>query len=379
MSDMLERSARHLMDNPPSEGLSATGIRQRVATRRRRRSAVAGIGCAAVAVAGLGFIVNNRSTPGTASAPVETLPAASTGEPAAPVAFVFPELPAELTLVLANEPAVRNEPSTYQVRLFGALDDPGDPARMIRVEYSRRDGMALPCYSTLSLSQADGSITPGVDAWVQGSIPISDSTPFTAGVAQAAYCNSDSGLLQAGWFSDNVGISLQAGNLVSPAQLVQFAQTITEVPPELPSESRPSVDLVSDPLPADLTVLVGEDVPFAQQIVESAWTASVGGQDDSPSKLNVQTWTGVDEQGIYDRQSPIEAERIVIRGYDGYRYVSEATKNGVPAEVEIWWSETPGVVVSVWSSNLYTADQLTTLVGQLEPADPATYEAFGKD
>lgn len=379
MSDMLERSARHLIDTPPSDGLSANGIRQRVATRRRRRSAVAGIGCAAVAVAGLGFIVNNRATPGTASAPVATLPAASTGEPAAPVAFVVPEMPAELTLVSTNEPAIRNEPSGYQVRLFGALDDPGDPARMIRVEYAHREAMAVPCHSTASLSQPDGSITPGVDAWVQGSIPTSDSTPFTAGTAQAAYCTRDSGLLQAGWFTDNVGVSLQAGNLVSPAQLVQFAQTITEVPSELPSESRPSVDLVSDPLPAGLTVLVGEDVPFAQQIVASAWTASVGGQDDSSSQLNVQTWTGVDEQGIYDRQSPIGAERIVIRGHDGYRYVSEVANNGVPAEVDIWWTETPGVVVSVWSSNLYTADQLTTLVGQLEPADSATYEAFGKD
>jgi hypothetical protein len=53
MSDILERSARHLIDNPPSEGLSANGIRQRVATRRRRRSAVATTAMLFVGVGGL--------------------------------------------------------------------------------------------------------------------------------------------------------------------------------------------------------------------------------------------------------------------------------------------------------------------------------------
>lgn len=375
MSDLLERSARNLIDNPPSEGLSASGIRQRVTARRRRRSAIAGIGCAAVAVAGLGVIVNNRTAPGTASAPTETLPAFA--EPTAPVAFVLPELPADLDLALANEPTVRNEPSGYQVRLFGALDDPGDPARMIRLEYSRRDVMGLPCHSTASLAQPDGSVTPGEQAWVDGSIPIADSASFTVGSSSGAYCTSDSGLLQAGWFTDNVGVTLQAGSLISPDQLVEFAQTVVEVPTET-SGNRPSVDLVSDPLPADKIVLVGQDVPFDQQITETAWTATIGGADDAPSQLNVQTWQGVDQQGTFDRQSPIEAERIVVRGHEGYRYVSPTIENGVPVEVEIWWNEEPGIVVSVWSSNLYTAEQLTTLVEQLQPADTASYAEFAR-
>lgn len=41
----------------------------------------------------------------------------------------------------------------------------------------------------------------------------------------------------------------------------------------------------------------------------------------------------------------------------------------MPVEVDIWWNEEPRVVVSVWSSNLYPAEQLATLVQQLEPAD----------
>ena len=378
MSDMLESSARQLIDNPPTDGLSASGIRQRVAARQRRRTAIAGVGCAAVAVAGLGFIVSNRTEPGAASAPTETLPAVG-AESAGPVAFVLPELPSELTFVLANEPSVRSEPSGYQTRLFGALSDPGDPAQMIRVEYARRDVIGLPCHSTASLNQPDGSVlAPTEQAWVDGSIPIADSTAFTAGTAEAAYCTSNTGLLEAGWFTDNVGVSIQAGSLVTPEQLMEFAQTVTETPTATPG-NRPSVDLVSDPLPADLTLLVGEDVPFDQQITESSWVASVGGQDDSPNQLNVQTWQGVDEQGVFDRQSPIEAERITIRGHDGYRFVSEADENGVPVEVDIWWSEEPGVVVSVWSSNLYTAAELTSLVEQLQPADAANYEAFAEN
>jgi hypothetical protein len=287
-------------------------------------------------------------------------------------------MPDGLTLVLATEPTVRTEPSVYQTRLFGALDDPGDPARMIRVEYAGRVSMALPCHSTTGLAQPDGSITPGEQAWVDGSVPIAASTPFTVGATQAAYCTSDTGLLQAGWFTDNVGVGLQAGSLVSADQLVAFAQTLTEIPTTT-SGSRPSVDLVSDPLPSDLTVLVGQDVPFDQQITESAWTASVGGQDDSPSQLIVQTWQGVDEQGVFVRQSPIEAERIVINGHDGYRYVSTATENGVPVEVDIWWSPLPGVVVWIWSSNLYTAELLTSLAEQMQPADSATYTAFAEN
>ena len=45
-------------------------------------------------------------------------------------------------------------------------------------------------------------------------------------------------------------------------------------------------------------------------------------------------------------------------------------------EVMIWWTEAPGLVVSVRSTELFELDELTTLIEQVIPVDAAGYNTF---
>ena len=184
------------------------------------------------------------------------------------------------------------------------------------------------------------------------------------------------GPLQAGWFTENIGASLLAGAGVTPAELVEFAQSLKSVRPLAQVQGRPSVDLVSDPLPAGLTVLVGEDVAFTQQVTETSWVATVGGVDGVTGQLTVQTWQGADEQGVYAKHAPIQAQRVTIRGHDGYQFTPPQRSTNGPLEIEIWWTEAPGLVVSVRSTELFELDELMTLIEQMIPVDDVGYNAF---
>ena len=238
---------------------------------------------------------------------------------------------------------MRSSPSGFQVRVFGALADPQDPTLMIRVEYAESQSMAIPCHSFLSLPMPDGAVAYTAEEWTDAATPIAGATPFAVAATTGSFCSDPSGLLQAGWFTENIGVSLSAGTGVSPTELVQFAQSLKSVPLAESLQGRPSVDLVSDPLPAGRTVLVGEDVPFTQQVTETSWVATVGGVDGVAGQLNVQTWQGADEQGVYAKHAPIQAQRITIRGHDGYVYASAQQGDNGPLEVEIWWTEAPGL------------------------------------
>lgn len=121
-------------------------------------------------------------------------------------------------------------------------------------------------------------------------------------------------LLTAGWWTPEITVLLDAGSAITRDQLVAFAQSLKATPIVTPIPPAPSVDLAADPLPAGWIALVTEDVPYAQRVTESVWVATVGGTDDSPNQLVVHTWTGVDQQGVYAKGAPIQAERITIRG-----------------------------------------------------------------
>ena len=362
---------------------------QTIELPQRHRRAL--IGAAAVVAIGLGGLVTlqvSRSTEQTpASESVDqssssvdpeggSVPVAA-GEPPVLVGMSLPSLPDGLVLLPSPlPPSVRTRPSWFQVRLFGALADPRDPTQMIRVEYAESRAMAISCHSFLSLPMPDGAIEYSADQWTDAATPIAGSTPFAVAATTGSFCTDQGGLLQAGWFTDNIGVSLAAGTGVSPAELVEFAQSLKSVPPAEPLEERPNVDLVSDPLPAGRTVLVGEDVPFTQQITETSWVATVGGVDGVEGQLNVQTWQGTDEQGVLAKHAPIQAQRITIRGHDGYQYTSTQRSDNGPLEVQIWWTEAPGLVVSVRSTELFEIDELTTIIEQMLPVDAADYNTF---
>jgi len=123
-------------------------------------------------------------------------------------------------------------------------------------------------------------------------------------------------------------------------------------------------------------VLVSEDVPFTQKVTETSWMATVGGIDGAAGTLNVQTWQGADEQGIYAKQAPIQAQRITIRGHDGYAYTSTQRSDNGPLEVQVWWTEAPGLVVFVRSTELFELDELKSLTEQMTPVDAAGYNRF---
>ena len=131
---------------------------------------------------------------------------------------------------------------------------------------------------------------------------------------------------------------------------------------------------MSDPLPAGWTVLVGEDVPFIKHVTETSWVAGIGG--DAAGQLNVQSWIGAGDAGVYAKHAPIDAQRITIRGHDGYQYASARRGANGPLEIQIWWTEAPGLVIWVWASDLYEVDELTTVIEQMTLADAAGYTAF---
>ena len=311
----------------------------------------------------------------TTGDPVPTS-AVLTADRASAIALVLPTLPDGLALVGANPPTERLEPSTYQDRLYGSLDDPTDPARMISVEYAGSRGIAIACHSFTSLATADGggAIAYTASQWMDAATPINGSTPFAVGGATGSLCTDPNGVLQAGWFAGEIGVNLTAGTGITPTELVEFAQSLKQVAPVESLPSRPPVDLVSEPLPAGWTVLVGEDVPFTRHVTETSWVAGIGG--DAARQLNVQSWIGAGEQGVYAKHAPIDAERITIRGHDAYRYVSARRGANGPLEIQIWWTEAPGLVISVWTTDLFDVDELTTMIEQMTLADAAAYAAF---
>jgi len=356
---------------------------------QRRRSAL--VGAAAVVVIGLGGFATLQATRSTERSPAAeaTVQSASsvdpdggsfpavTGEPPVLIGMTLPSLPDGLVLLQPPPPpSVRSEPSGFQVRVYGALDDPQDPTQMIRVEYAGSRSMAIPCHSFLSLPMPDGAIEYSSEEWTDAATPIAGSTPFAVAATTGSYCSDPSGLLQAGWFTGNIGVNLSAGTGVTPTELVEFAQSLKSVAPAEPLPGRPSVDLVSDPLPAGRTVLVDEDVAFAQHVTDTSWVATAGGVDGVAGQLNVQTWQGADEQGLYAKYAPIQAQRITIRGHDGYQYTPTQRSDNGPLEVLIWWTEAPGLVVSVRSTELFELDELTTLIEQMIPVDAADYNTF---
>ena len=356
---------------------------------QRRRFAL--VGAAAIVVIGLGGFVTLRATRSTERNPAAeatdqssssgdpqggSVPAV-TGQPPVLIGMTLPSLPDGLVLLQPPlPPSVRSEPSGFQVRVYGALEDPQDPTRMIRVEYAESRAMAIPCHSFLSLSMPDGAVQYSSKEWVDAATPIAGSTSFAVAATTGSYCADPNGLLQAGWFAGDIGVGMSTGTGVTPAELVEFAQSLKSVTPVEPLQGRPSVDLVSDPLPAGRTVLVGEDVPFTQQLTETSWVATVRGVDGAAGQLNVQTWQGADEQGIYAKQAPIQAQRITVRGHDGYQYTSTQRSDNGPLEVEIWWTEAPGLVVSVRSTELFELDELTAIIEQMIPVDVAGYNRF---
>lgn len=124
---------------------------------------------------------------------------AVTGEPPVLIGMTLPSLPDGLVLLQPPlTPSVRSEPSGFQVRVFGALADPQDPTRMIRVEYAESRAMAIPCHSFLSLPMPDGAIEFSSDEWTDVATPIAGSTPFAVAATTGSYCSDPSGLLQAG-------------------------------------------------------------------------------------------------------------------------------------------------------------------------------------
>jgi hypothetical protein len=292
------------------------------------------------------------------------------------VGLVLPSLPAGLALVGATPPTTRDVPSPYQVRVYGSAEEPTDPTRMVRVEYAESRAMAIPCHSFLSLSSSDGAVAYTADQWRAAASPVDGSTTFDVSGTTGASCVDPSGVLQAGWFTGDIGVNLTAGSAVTADQLIAFANSLTTTTPTGETIGRPPVDLVPDPLPSEMVVLVGDDVPFAQRVTETSWAATPNGVDGVPGNLVVQSWIGVDEQGLFAKRAPINAEPVAVRGHQGYRWAPPQRSDLGPLEIEVWWEEAPGLVISIRSSELFEIDGLMTLVEQLIPATSAEFAAF---
>ena len=183
-------------------------------------------------------------------------------------------------------------------------------------------------------------------------------------------------MLQAGWFTGGIGVNLSAGSGVTPDQLIEFARSLKSTTSPEPATGRPAVDLVSDLLAAGRVVIVGNDVPFPQRVSETSWVATVGGVDSGVGQFTVQSWVGADEQGLFAKHAPIQAERITIHGHEDYRYAPPQRSDNGPLEITIWWTEAPGLIVSVRSTELLEVDALTALIEQMVPVAADDFNAF---
>lgn len=361
--------------------------REDPSTRSRTRRAVlvaAGlvVVCGAVGVA----VTADRDDGPSGTEPVEvatTVP--SSARESQVVAFVPAEPPNGLSLDFPGAVHVRDEPSRFGQRVFGAIEDPGDPTQMIYVEYGPIQYMGPACATELSPTD-DTVADPGAqsDAWMENATPLDGAVAVTIGDTTGYSCTTY-GQLALGWATDGIGVRLYAGTALTADEVVAFASSLQSVPAAATGQGVPPADLTADPLPSGWVVLVGEDVPYVQRITESAYGltyASDGSgsvpDDQEQSHVVVHTWTGVDEQGLYAKQSPIEAERVTVRGHDGYRFVSEQEGDLGPLQVDVWWDESPGVVVYASSTN-YDLDELMALIDQLEPVDADGFDAFNLD
>lgn len=323
---------------------------------------------AVVAVVGLGVgLVMARSggntVPGVSGGGA-SLP--SVAEPADVVTMIPQQLPEPVSLGQRHGEAllVRTDPSAFQERLYSSVSDPSDPAQMVRVSYADAANLTgPPCFRI------------GPDGQPQLT---ESATVFDVEGGNGGWCVVQ-GRLAAGWFVDALGVESYAGSAVGPDALVELAQSFDTVAVNPVDDRRPVADLVPI-LPAGWVALVDSDVPFEQNIVESSWVAKTDGRDDGEQQLVVQTWSGVDDQGIYAITPPFFAERVTVRGRQGYLYESAVLDGDTkPAQVEVWWTEQPGTVVSVEANNLYDATELLAFVETLEPADTARFESFLND
>lgn len=86
----------------------------------------------------------------------------------------------------------------------------------------------------------DGPIDYSSDEWTDAATPFDGSTPFEVGATTGSYCVEPNGPLQAGWFTEKVGVSLLAGAGVTPAELVEFAQSLKRQASWSPCDQRNS-------------------------------------------------------------------------------------------------------------------------------------------
>jgi hypothetical protein len=276
-------------------------------------------------------------------------------------------------------PTTRRGESQSQRFLYGATDDPGDPARMMAIEFDPSGASVIPCHSFLSMPDPQGSaddFDPAV--WQAAATPVEGSIRFTvpvdgASAATGAACVGPNGLAQAGWFVDGAAIGLAGGDLVGTDLLIELAQGIDVT-------DAAAVDVAANSLSYDLRPLVTGDVAYLNEISETAWIASnatvtdvereqaaaEGRPVDEPGELGIWTWYGGDESAVYAIASPLGAERISVRGHPGYLFASQD-------EVQIWWAENEDLVVRVRSNNLYNADEIMALAEELRPASDAEF------
>ncbi|MFZ1488636.1 MAG: hypothetical protein WAS51_01730 [Ilumatobacteraceae bacterium] len=349
------------------------------------------VAAAALAVVGVGGValVNSRDAgQAPASAPPASLPGAVFDgvlptSSADEVTMILPELPDGLRVVSATSPTIRRDESAIHRFLYGAADDPGDPARMIAIEVDPSGTSVIPCHSFTSMPDPQGSAVdfdPAV--WQAAATPVDGSSSFTAptrdrdaapAASSGAGCVGPNGLAQAGWFAGSTAIGVTGGDAVDTGTLIEFAQGVFVARAD-------ALEVTVNPFAYDLTPLVNDDVAYTDEITETAWIASNanltevereqaaadGRPVDEPGELAIWTWYGGGNSGMYAIANPLGAERITVRGHPGYLFAS-------PGEVQIWWAETEDLVVRVRSSNLYDADEVMAVVDQLQRANHSEF------
>ena len=344
-------------------------------TRGRGRIAAA----VSVAAAGvIGFVaISPRGGTDPPNAAGDASNSASTA-PAVPAALPITLMPASFPRDLqlsGGGSSERTAPSMFQRRVFAPLDDQTNHRRLISVEYASSRSGVLPCFNMPAITPAGPPTDAEVDAWLDAATPMDGARSFDVDDTVGYTCATD-GPLTAGWESHDVTVDVRVGPEVARDELVGFARGLRWIPAEEPTADGPAFDLDMDQVPSGWQAVVSEDVPFIQQITESTWIAVPGGDGAGPPDLMVKVWTGVDEQGLVALHPPIEAEPVTVRGREGFIFVSSQRGDSGPLEIEIWWQERPGMVVSVVSQDVFDVGELVGFIGTFEPVDADDFAAL---
>ncbi len=333
-----------LVEQTPELGPTPNEMFVRQSKHTQRWAPLTAVAAAAVAVAGLGFIVATRDTGSTtpaapASQPNQTepLPEPAQIEPADIAVLVPQTLPAGYTLYVDDGVTSPDQIEGRSDRIFGPPD--AQPNQIVEVA-AGTDIAGVPCGAT-------------TDAFTITEVPTFCPRGFPAEK-------------QLNWTINGTSVVIWAGSAVVDEMLLELAAGVS-IEPGAAGGWLDDSELIISPLPDPNWVRLGHDGP--EPLISESYT--IGSVDDpaAPTFL-VDVFTNTAGSDLWSiMYSRHRSELFDVRGTTGYL---DDTDELNPFLV---WQEAPGVIVRI-QNNGGTADSILAFAESLTPINSAGLDAF---